>query len=106
MTFNELHEIALEAAKTATDKFIEKHGDWDCCGFAWVHASVKGNTKVGKAFKAVGFTKAYGGGYQLWNPSGSSTQSLSAKEAGTDAYVKVIRQYLPEIGVFAQSRMD
>ena len=106
MTYQELHQIALKAAATATENWLELHGDRDCCGFSWVHAAVKGNTKIDKAFMAIGFKKSYGGGYQLWNPGGSGTQSLTAKEKGSEAYVNVIRQYLPEVGVYAQSRMD
>lgn len=100
-------EAAKTAAQQATDIFLAKHGDRDCCGFAWVTVyDVKLSSKVGKAFAAEGFSKAYGGGIQLWNPSGSNTQSITAKEEGAEAFVKEMRTMFPELKIYAGSRMD
>ena len=85
-------EAVAEAAK-ATEDFLAKHGDRDACGFAWVTVYEKGSTKLGRALKAVGFKPAYGGGLQLWNPSGHGTQSMSVKEAGAQAYADVLRSF-------------
>ena len=106
MLTRELHEKALVAAETATADYINKYGEHDACGFAWVSAYVKGNTKLGKSFKALGFKKEYGGGYQLWNPSGIAVQSVDIKEVGAEAYVNVVRKYLPHVNLFANSRLD
>ena len=74
-----IHNEALEQSKIAIDKFLE---DWRkktggnqynepmYCGFAWVSLhGVKGSTKIGKAFKRVGFDK------------------------GSRAYAEVLRKY-------------
>ncbi len=106
MLTKELHNTAMVAAEKATNDYIKTHGDFDCCGFAWVTAYVNGASKLGKSFKAVGFDKAYGGGWQLWNPSKNFTQSINAKEAGAQAYVDVIRTALPTVKIYASSRMD
>lgn len=106
MELKEAHNLALAAAQRATADFLAKHGDRDACGFAWVSSWEKGNTKVGRAMAALGFRKSYGGGYQLWNPSGSYTQCITAKEEGARAYVDTMKQYFPELKLSAGSRMD
>jgi hypothetical protein len=103
--FAEIHAKAMEAAARATQAYLDKYGDMECCGFAWVSVyNIKLSTKLGKAMKQRGFDKAYGGGIQLWNPSQNHTQSLSAKEAGAVAYCNVLREY--GFTVYAGSRMD
>ena len=98
---------AKAKASQATRAFLDKHGDHDSCGFAWVTVyGVKLSTKVGKAFAAAGFSKAYGGGIQLWNPSGNHTQSINAKEKGAEAFVEHLRTVFPGIDASAGSRMD
>jgi hypothetical protein len=98
---------AAQQARTATKDFLQKHGDRDCCGFAWVTVyDVRSNSKLGKALAGYGFSKAYGGGLQLWNPSGHPTQSITAKEVGAEAYAKVLKDKLGLDKVYAGSRMD
>jgi hypothetical protein len=106
MELIQAHNLAIEAARKATNDFLAKHGDRDACGFAWVSSWEKGNTKVGRAIAKLGFRKAYGGGYQLWNPSGSYTQAITAKEEGARAYVDTMKRYFPELKLSAGSRMD
>ena len=106
MLTKELHNTAMVAAQKATEDHLNTHGEADACGFAWVTAYVNGASKLGKSFKAQGFDKAYGGGWQPWNPSKSYTQSISAKERGAQAYVDVIRTALPTVKIYASSRMD
>jgi hypothetical protein len=124
MSINIGHWEAMEAASKATQEYISKYGENPMgCGFAWVHVSVRGNnglmamspqqcSRVAKELKSVGFTraygtKAYGGGYQLWNPSKSSTQDMAAKECGARAYVEVIKKYLPEgTSIHVEARLD
>jgi hypothetical protein len=97
-------EAQLEARAAARD-FFEKHGDRDACGFAWVNVyKVRSNSKLGKALVKVGFSKSYEGGLQLWNPSGSFTQCITAKEEGARAYASELRKY--GIEAYAGSRMD
>ena len=94
-------------ARTAAKAFHAKHGDRDACGFAWVDVyGVRSNSKLGKWLAAAGFRKSYTGSLQLWNPSGSPTQSISIKEAGAEAYAEVLKQKLGLDRVYAGSRMD
>ena len=97
-------EAVAEAAK-ATEDFLAKHGDRDACGFAWVTVYEKGSTKMGRALLKSGFSKAYGGGLQTWNPSGSWTQCITAKEVGAEAAAKVLTEKLG-VKAYAGSRLD
>ena len=99
-------DTAQAQARKATEDFLAKHGDRDACGFAWVNVyDVRSNSKVGKVLAQAGFTKAYGGGLQLWNPSGNWTQCITAKEVGAQAYADVLRAAGIE-KAYAGSRMD
>jgi hypothetical protein len=97
--------IAQAEASKATAEFLQKHGDRDACGFAWVRVREKGSTRVGRALLANGFRKAYGGGLEWWNPSGSYTQAITAKEVGAEAAARVLRERLG-VDACAGSRMD
>ena len=100
-----IHNTATQAAAKATEDFLAQHGDRDACGFAWVTVYEKGSTKLGRALKAVGFKPAYGGGLQLWNPSGNWTQCITAKEEGARAYADVLKKFgIKE--AYAGSRAD
>jgi hypothetical protein len=96
---------AQQAAAKATAEYLAQHGDGWPCGFAWVQANVRGNTRIGRALLAAGFQKAYGGGLQWWNPSNSYTQNMDAKESGARAAAAVLSVKLGE-SFYAQSRMD
>lgn len=98
---------ARAAAAKATREFLEKNGDRDMCGFAWVTVYEKGSTKVGKALLAQGFRKGYGkgAGLDLWNPSGNATQCITAKEEGATAAAKVLTERLG-VKAYAGSRLD
>lgn len=95
---------ARSAAHKATAEFLQKHGDRDACGFAWLTVYEKGSTKLGRALLKNGFSKAYGGGLQMWNPSGNPTQCITAKEEGAIAAARVFESY--GITAYAGSRMD
>ena len=98
---------AAQQARTAAKAFLQKHGDRDACGFAWVNVwGVRSNSKMGKALQAAGFRKDYTGSLQLWNPSKFPTQSLNILEAGAEAYAQVLRDKLGLEKVYAGSRMD
>ena len=103
--FAGVHAAATRKAAEATQDFLAQHGDRDLCGFAWVTVyNVKLSSKLGKAMAAQGFRKAYGGGIQLWNPSGSMTQNITAKEQGAEVYARVLRDFGLE--AYAGSRLD
>jgi len=99
-----LHNTAKSAAERAEAEFRAKPGEPGYCGFAWVVVREKGNTKLGRALKGVGFRKEYTGGLSLWNPGGSFTQSMDIKEAGAQAYAEVLRQH--GIDAYMNSRAD
>jgi hypothetical protein len=97
---------AQAEARQATEQFLAEHGDRDACGFAWVACyDAKGNTKFGKALAEAGFRKSYEGGMQLWNPSGSYTQAVTAKERGAEAAAEFLTQMLG-VKFYAGSRLD
>jgi len=99
------NEAAIQA-RTAAKAFYNQHGDRDCCGFAWVDVyGVRSNSRLGKTLQSYGFRKSYTGSLQLWTPCGSPTQSISIKEAGAEAYAKVITEKLG-IKAYAGSRLD
>lgn len=106
MELTQVHAEAVRAAQQATVAFLAQHGDRDCCGFAWVTCYEEGTSKFVRELKKLGFSRSYGGGYQLWNPSGNHTQAITAKEKGADAYVAVFRKYFPEVKMYSGSRMD
>ena len=95
----ESKEAARIAVKTFLDDWKEKtggnqYGEPMYCGFASTKIyDVKGNTKLGKAFKAAGIEKDYSGAYSIWNPSGHGGQSMDVKEAGAQACADVFRKY-------------
>jgi hypothetical protein len=102
----------LAAARVAADEMYARiGGDRYACGFAWVtiHPKHKGNTKPGRAERAVytalGFKLDYTGKtFQLWNPSGSPVQNVDIKEAGATAAANVLRKY--GIVAYCGSRLD
>ena len=99
-----MHFRATKASMDATITHLRNHGEDYYCGFAWVKVSEKASTKLGRALKSIGFTKAYGGGLQLWNPSGTMSQSMTLKEVGARAYADVLKQ--EGIPAYVQSRAD
>ena len=99
------NEAAIQA-RTAAKAFFQKHGEYDACGFAWVDVyGVRSNSRLGKTLQSFGFRKSYTGSLQLWSPCGSATQSISIKEAGAEAYAKVLTEKLG-IKAYAGSRLD
>ncbi len=98
-------ELSRAVATKAAREYLERHGDRDCCGFAWVTVYEKGNTKLGRALLKAGLRKEYGGGLTLWNPSGLGVQSLNVLEAGAEACAKFLTEHLG-VKAYANSRMD
>lgn len=109
MTETQMHDAinsAFQAARSATKNYLVKHGENDACGFAWVNVS-PATSKVAKMLKkSFGAEPSYRGGIDVWNPSASYTQSITAKEEGAIAFVDIMRQKFPEVTFSACSRMD
>ena len=99
---------AIVAEAKAADKFFkERLGGRDqyACGFAWVNIyEVKGNTKLGRAFKAAGVRKDYTGALQIWNPAGYGCQNVDTLEEGARAAAEVFKKY--GFKAYAGSRLD
>jgi len=105
---NTIVNEAKQAAREAAEKYFqEKLGGVDqfACGFAWVDIfGVKGNTRLGKAFKAAGIRKSYTGSYQIWNPAEMGVQNIDTLEAGAEAAAQVFKKY--GFTAYAGSRLD
>ena len=94
---------AKRAAARASQEWVQdwkartggnEYGEPMYCGFASTKIyGVKGNTKLGKAFKEAGIEKDYSGAYSIWNPSGWAGQSMDVKEVGAQACADVFRNY-------------
>ena len=94
---------AKRAAARASQEWVQdwkartggnEYGEPMYCGFASTKIyGVKGNTKLGKAFKEAGIEKDYSGAYSIWNPSGWAGQSMDVKEVGAQACAEVFRNY-------------
>jgi len=103
---------AKEAAVAAANEMYEKiGGDRLACGFAWVDIygyegkKIRANSKLGKALAANGIEKSeYKKCFDLWNPCGLFVQSIDIKEAGAQAYAKVLKSYGFE--AYMGSRLD
>jgi hypothetical protein len=91
------------AARTAVVKFLadwkaktggNEYGEPMYCGFASTKIyGVRGNTKLGRAFKSAGIDKDHTGAFSIWNPSEHPGQSMDVKEVGAEACAAVWRQY-------------
>ena|SRR6056300_999363 len=94
---------SLEAARIAAKSWLDdwnaktggnQYGEPMYCGFASTKIyGVKGNTKLGKAFKLAGIEKDYSGAYSIWNPSEHRGQSMDVKEVGAQACAQVFKNY-------------
>jgi hypothetical protein len=104
---NILIEAKIAAREAAEKFFQEKLGGRDqyACGFAWVDIfGVKGNTKLGRAFKDAGVRKSYTGSFQIWNPADMPVQNVDTLEAGAEAAAQVFKKY--GFTAYAGSRLD
>ena len=105
---------AKQAARIAAQSFLDdwnaktggnEYGEPMYCGFASTKIyDVKGNTKLGKAFKAAGIEKDYSGAYSIWNPSEHRGQSMDVKEVGAQACAQVFKNY--GFRAYTDSRAD
>jgi hypothetical protein len=95
MDIQAIHNEAYQAAVTAENDFLAKHGEMAYCGFAWVDVFVsRTNSKEAKALKEIGFKN----GWQrrqlnLWKPGNYHGQSMDVLEAGARAYADVLAKH-------------
>ena len=99
---------AKSAAREAAERFFQEKlngRDQYACGFAWVDIfGVKGNTRLGKAFKDAGVKKSHTGAFQIWNPAEMYVQNVDTLEAGAEAAAQVFKKY--GFTAYAGSRLD
>ena len=103
---------AKAAAVAAANEMYEKiGGDRYACGFAWVDIyeydgkKIRANSKLGKALIANGVRKhEWKKCFDIWNPSDLNVQNIDIKEAGAEAYAKVLKGYGFE--AYMGSRLD
>lgn len=101
---------AKRAAKAAANEHLNKYGDFDACGFAFVNIyklndkKIDGRTKVGRLLSEVGIDRSWTRTYQVWNPAEMCVQSVGILTAGADAYAEVLRKYGFE--AYSGSRLD
>lgn len=101
---NTIIEQAFEAARNASTAHLRQHGQFDCCGFAWVNIK-PGTSAIARELKARGEArKSYYGGVDVWDPGKTMTQNMSAKEAGATAFAKVLQD--AGYKAYMMSRMD
>ena len=110
-TQEQVNEIVAEAKdaahQAATNYFhqVLRGQDRFACGFAWVNIyGVKGNTKLGKMFKAAGVKQDYTRAFSIWNPSGMFVQNVDTLLEGAEEAARVFRKYGFE--AYAGSRLD
>jgi hypothetical protein len=106
----EMTQAAQAAAQDHANRYYEGR-DGGACGFAWVEVYPvnKGNTKLGKAERAVlkemGFRVDWTGkAFQKWDPANWPGQSIDIKEAGAHAAATVLKKY--GFRAFSGSRLD
>ena len=114
MNIQDIHTNATISAKKAVSDYLadwntktggNEYGEPMYCGFAWINIyGIKGNTKLGKRFKAAGVERSYDGSLQIYNPSGHRGQSMDVKEAGAEAAANVFTKY--GFKCYAGSRAD
>jgi len=100
--------IAFDAAARATDEYDKTH-DWFPCGFAWVKIRpARGPLVKYLVDHKLGWVDTFSGGLTVYNPSGSSTQSMNAKIQGAKAFAKVLQEsgILGKCDVKVESRID
>jgi hypothetical protein len=105
--YEKIYAEAFEAARKATDDYLKRNPDaWFPCGFAWVHFPNARSPEV-NAFKKLFPDKGhknYKKGWDVWDPSRSSTQCMDAKAAGCDAFVDVLNRN--GIVAYTETRWD
>lgn len=105
LNVKEIHEEALSAALSAEKKFIEQYGETPYCGFAWVKFYTDGRSALTKEMVKQGIIKkSWDRGYDIWNPTGTGSQSMDVREAGSAAYAAVWKNH--GVKCYMESRAD
>lgn len=86
---------AFKEATIATNNYISQNGADFPCGFAWCLIDVRSNSKIGKDLLTHPRIEknTLGRGLRVYNPSGSYTQSMYAKEAGAKKFADIMTSF-------------
>jgi hypothetical protein len=111
-TTQELDRILGEASAAATIEATEFFNDrlngvdQYACGFAWVDIyGIRANSKLGKQLAGFGIKKdSWKKCHSVWDPAGLNVQNIDIKEAGADAFARVLESY--GFKAYAGSRLD
>jgi hypothetical protein len=122
-TYELILGFAYDAADAAIKKELERRPEdmnaFDC-GFAWVdapdgrhpfirHCSKRSGDKI---VPGVGYNdrnhgeKHWKKGWQFWSPGVFHGQSIRIKYVGAVAFANILNEHFPELGAFADSRLD
>jgi len=101
-----LGEASAAAIKAGKAKYDEMGGDRFMCGFAWVDIhGIRANSKLGKQLESFGIKKdSWKKAFSVWDPAGLNVQNIDIKEAGADAFARVLESY--GFTAYAGSRLD
>jgi hypothetical protein len=101
-----LGEASAAATRAGNAKYEEMGGDRFMCGFAWVDIhGIRANSKLGKQLEMFGIKKdSWKKCHSVWDPAGLPVQNIDIKEAGAEAFAKVLESY--GFTAYAGSRLD
>jgi hypothetical protein len=104
---NAVIDEALDACGLAIKEKIDANpGQWYPCGFAWVKVRpARGRLVEALKERQLGKVDDFEGGL-LVHPSRTLTQWMDAKEAGCNAFVKVLKKHYPELRCCVETRLD
>lgn len=100
--FQAIFEEATEAATTAQDVYLAKHGEPFYCGFAWVTVKPARGPFIAWCKKQTGHefgSSGTYGGWQFWGPGKYRGQSMDVKEEGARAFADVLKQHGLKVSV-------
>ena len=104
MDFKVIYEQAVIAGQVAQQQYLTQHGEDAYCGFGWVEIPNGRSPFVNWCRKNGVGSKHWRKGWQIWRPTGLSTQSMTIQEVGAEAFVEVLRNH--GIDAWACSRAD
>ena len=107
MDIQAIIDTAFDNASEATDTYLRSSNGWYPCGFSGVRIKpARGKLISYLKDNRIGHRDEYEGGWLIWNPSMNGTQSMDAKIAGSEAFVKTIRKHFPKYRFSVYSRLD
>jgi len=104
MDFQSIYSEAVAKAIIAGRQYVAQYGEDMYCGFGWVEIPNGRSPFVNWCKKNGVGSKHWKKGWQIWNPTGNCTQSMSVKEVESAAFAEVLETH--GIVAWACSRAD